>query len=416
MEVTSFRSVLGRLVAAASPGPPPLPPGACRTPGGAPCRLCHARSLSYEAEVILKDRALASFWNDAAADVPLAPLVRSPQGRGYRTVSKRKVSGSPPRIRLGLIDPSGGPDGASVDVVRCLIEPDAHAAIYAAASARLADPALLPLAGVIRYVIIRGSYEEFWVILSVGSLGGGVIRAANSLSRTLTRAVPAVRGVFLHTDTGNGRYYMGDGGEADPRGTRRIFGQADVFRRIAGWSFLSSPFCFSQVNQYLVETLAEGVRDLLRPSASSTLYDLYCGYGLFGLILARGYAGVVGVESSRPAVESAGANASRQGAGNIRFLRRDITGATTEKILHGASFRDHVLLDPPRGGTAPGVIEALAASAAGRVVHLFCAADLVADELHRWTENGFRPLRAIPYDMFPGTSEVEIAVLLERKR
>jgi tRNA/tmRNA/rRNA uracil-C5-methylase (TrmA/RlmC/RlmD family) len=75
--------------------------------------------------------------------------------------------------------------------------------------------------------------------------------------------------------------------------------------------------------------------------------------------------------------------------------------------------RDAILLDPPRGGTAPGVIECAAARRPGRVVHMFCNVDIMPAEIARWKAAGYMPVRGVPFDMFPGTDETEVMVLFE---
>jgi 23S rRNA (uracil1939-C5)-methyltransferase len=74
-----------------------------------------------------------------------------------------------------------------------------------------------------------------------------------------------------------------------------------------------------------------------------------------------------------------------------------------------------VLLDPPRGGTESGVIEAVAERRPVRALHIFCNTEVIARELGRWKENGYAVTAAIPVDMFPGTAAVEIMTLLEKR-
>jgi tRNA/tmRNA/rRNA uracil-C5-methylase (TrmA/RlmC/RlmD family) len=71
-----------------------------------------------------------------------------------------------------------------------------------------------------------------------------------------------------------------------------------------------------------------------------------------------------------------------------------------------------VILDPPRRGTSKGVIEAVAARTPSRVLHVFCNPDVLATELQRWFVCGYDILRVVPFDLFPGTDEIETMVLL----
>ncbi|HNF85922.1 MAG TPA: class I SAM-dependent RNA methyltransferase, partial [bacterium] len=71
------------------------------------------------------------------------------------------------------------------------------------------------------------------------------------------------------------------------------------------------------------------------------------------------------------------------------------------------------VLDPPRTGTAPGVIEALAKATPDRVVHIFCDIERLPHELKRWRLNGYRAAHIVPVDLFPATDNVEVIILLE---
>jgi tRNA/tmRNA/rRNA uracil-C5-methylase (TrmA/RlmC/RlmD family) len=49
----------------------------------------------------------------------------------------------------------------------------------------------------------------------------------------------------------------------------------------------------------------------------------------------------------------------------------------------------------------------------GTILHLFCNIDLLPGEITRWKGGGYRVVRGVPFDMFPGTPEVELMVLLK---
>jgi tRNA/tmRNA/rRNA uracil-C5-methylase (TrmA/RlmC/RlmD family) len=144
------------------------------------------------------------------------------------------------------------------------------------------------------------------------------------------------------------------------------------------------------------------------------LIDLYCGYGLFAICLSAKVQTAIGMDVSADSIDAAIANARRNGVTNAKFLRGDITINTLPRVLRTPDDHKVVLLDPPRNGTGPGVIEYIAAAMPRQVLHIFCNINIMPAELNRWTENGFRITKAVPLDMFPGTSTIETMVLLER--
>ena len=150
-------------------------------------------------------------------------------------------------------------------------------------------------------------------------------------------------------------------------------------------------------------------------SENEILYDLYCGYGLFGLSAAKAVNSVIGFEISASAVNSAKENAKRNKIENARFYSENLTPESLNKILPKQTKEEAVILDPPRNGTNSGVIEFLADRKIKKVLHLFCEADVIRPELKRWTQNGYSVKRVVPVDMFPATDHIETMVLLERK-
>lgn len=413
MPPPSFGSLLHEAVR--SPTPRPLSPGECSSPDGTPCGLCYAMILPYETEVQAREHAVTRFWSSLTDNIPLAPLVRSPRGRAYRTVSKRKLFRQKGQPRLGLIGPTEGLKAAGIAVGRCAIEPDSHAAIYREIEERLADRPALPLAETLQYAIIKGNYAEHSVLFNVRGITPAVVRATNRLSRVLTaRFGNRLAGIFLFE--GEEKYYLTPrDARAVPR-VHRVFGKARVFTRVGGRPFLYPPLAFSQVNESLLDPLVSGARSLLSPAGTETLFDLYCGYGLFGLALAPLVRKVVGAESSHLALAAARENARRQRIPNARFIRTLLNPETLRMVTAATQGDSLMLLDPPRGGTAEGVIEAAAESLPRRVVHCFCNMEILGRELTRWKKAGYQAEMAIPFDMFPGTAELEMMVLFTPSR
>jgi tRNA/tmRNA/rRNA uracil-C5-methylase (TrmA/RlmC/RlmD family) len=390
----------------------PLVKGECQSPTASRCTLCHAVDLAYDAEVSLKKEALHLFWKQYFPPELLSTIVASPLGREYRTVTKRRAFRVRETVTLGLIAPTDEGSYKPFEVVRCAIEPEGHAPIYRKVQEILGKPYATPLADALSYVIIKGSYTEYTLIFNVRERTPDVVRAVNTLSKSLTHSFKEIVGVFLYHDETSSRYYLGRTKKDGHPAAHKIYGNAGIYQRICGKSFLYSPLAFSQVNQSIVEEFVRCAGNLLDLTKETTLYDLYCGYGMFALCLAEKAGSVVGVEISAESVASAIANSRRQKVANVRFVRGDITPESLHRAMKSSRGNDAILLDPPRSGTDKEVIEYIAARKPTRVLHIFCNIDIMPNELKRWTESGYSITRAIPFDMFPGTSAIEMMVLL----
>ena len=111
----------------------------------------------------------------------------------------------------------------------------------------------------------------------------------------------------------------------------------------------------------------------------------------------------------KSAVKDAVANGSRNCLSNIRFRCGDSATAEAE----GMHF-DCVVIDPPRKGCAPEMIEALKRLNPRRIVYVSCNPATLARDAALLIEAGWNITQAQPFDMFPRTSHCECVVKMER--
>ncbi len=388
------------------------------------CSLCAASRLDYTSELRNKQAAIDEFWNGLGTGIRCSPLVPSPSGRHYRTVSKRKAFIAGKKFSLGLI---GVDEETSrsfpLDVGECVIEPASHGRIYETIQRSLQRKEQSTLVKEFNYVIVKGDDREAVVIFNMNHFSSANRREVNALSKQLTSAVPAVSGVFVFMDEERSRYYLSGtprkGAQSNPRPLTKIFGNDSLFHQTSGKKFLYSPLSFSQTNHSILNEFTTTAASLLNVSSNDVLFDLYCGYGLFSVTMASSVHSVIGIELSRSSINDAIGNGTRNKATNVRFYAADISTETLPRFFpERRTSGDRplkFLLDPPRNGTADGVIDFLAAQRPAAVLHIFCNADVIGKELRRWKNGGYLPVKAVPFDMFPGTGEIEMMVLLERK-
>lgn len=148
----------------------------------------------------------------------------------------------------------------------------------------------------------------------------------------------------------------------------------------------------------------------LAPAPGMRLLDLYSGVGAFGLPLAAAGASVTAVEEHAAAVADGRRSAELNGIAGVRFMR-----APVERALPGIEGPfDGAVLDPPRRGCHPAVIEELARLAPRRVVYISCHPGILGRDLPPLLGLGYRLVRLQPVDLFPQTPHIETVVVLER--
>jgi tRNA/tmRNA/rRNA uracil-C5-methylase (TrmA/RlmC/RlmD family) len=391
-----------------------LKEGECQSTTGQRCSLCYAITTDYDTEAPCKDRAVTTFWSELGTAIHCSPLVRSPRGRAYRTVTKRKAFHQRGGMQLGFVGPAEDPPQGGMSVAHCAIEPPSHAAIYHLIEEELHARSTIPLSELLLYAVIKGNYREHVVILNVREITPALVHAANAVSKSLTRQFGAmITGIFLFEGDPQARYYLGSQDRGAMPKLRKLFGKKNLFVSVEGKGFLYPPLSFSQVNESLLDAFIAGARRLLAPSPRHMFYDFYCGYGLFALSISPSVRKVIGVEASHQSAAAATSNAQRLHAANARFVQAVINAEVIETLMQKSPPQSLVLLDPPRGGTAEGVIETIASRRPTRVLHIFCNMDVLPSELNRWFSAGYTPVHAVPFDMFPGTPELEMMVLVQ---
>ena len=176
--------------------------------------------------------------------------------------------------------------------------------------------------------------------------------------------------------------------------------------RVSGLTFRVAASSFFQVNTPQLENLAGVVRDALGLTGLETVVDAYCGVGTFTALLAPHARGVTGIEESASAVADARLNS--KGLDNVRYIE-----AKSEVALDQFSGGiDALVLDPPRRGCHPDVLDAVCRARPRRVAMVSCEPAAMARDLARLCNGPFKLVRVQPVDMFPQTRHVEAVASL----
>jgi len=188
-----------------------------------------------------------------------------------------------------------------------------------------------------------------------------------------------------------------------------IAGQSYLEEQFAGLTFHIQPGTFFQVNTTQAERLLAHIQSELALTGEETLVDAYCGVGTFTLPLARQVKYCIGLESFTESVKQAEENAALNNIENVAFKIGDVAESLPQLNVRP----DIVLLDPPRKGCEPSVLESLIAIKPQRIVYVSCNPATLARDLQVLCETGgYRIERVQPADFFPQTSHVECAAFL----
>lgn len=176
-----------------------------------------------------------------------------------------------------------------------------------------------------------------------------------------------------------------------------------------GLTFRYSPMSFVQAHAEQSEKLSDQVIDEVTKSGAGAVLDLYCGFGVTAIVLAKRGLSVTAIEGNAESIKLAQTNAMLNAA-NVNWICDDV--GKRLKLLNSKE-RDVVIVNPPRTGLAPPVANALAKSHIGRIVYVSCMPQTLARDVAILAALGYRVVLCQPYDMFPQTTHVETLVVLE---
>lgn len=153
-----------------------------------------------------------------------------------------------------------------------------------------------------------------------------------------------------------------------------------------------------------------------RPEGEKPLvYDLYTGTGTIANFVARQAAKVVGIEYVEEAIEDAKINSSINGIDNTLFFAGDMKDILTDDFISEHGRPDVMIVDPPRAGMHPDVVETILKASPDVIVYVSCNPATQARDL-ALLDSRYVVTDVQPVDMFPHTQHVENVCRLQLRK
>ena len=285
--------------------------------------------------------------------------------------------------------------------------------------------------GLIRHVLIRKGFNTGEIMCCLVSTSEELPHSDQITEKLME--IPGVKSVCLNINPQSTNVILG-------RRTVSLSGELFIEDILCGLRFRISPLSFYQINPVMAEKLykkaleyaelsddgisngafeeppEEGNEDAAESSVTE-IWDICCGIGTITLAAASASKNsfVHGVEIVPEAVRDAKSNAELNSIQNV-----DFTAAAAEEYLpeyyrnNPGSKADIIILDPPRKGLAPEVLNTVTALAPNRIVYVSCDPATLARDLKLLLSSGYRLERYRPFDQFARTGHVETVCLLSK--
>jgi 23S rRNA (uracil1939-C5)-methyltransferase len=259
--------------------------------------------------------------------------------------------------------------------------------------------------GLLRHVVVKVAFRTGEMMVVLVTNGDRIPRQDEWIAE-IRREIPAVASICQSVNTRQTNVIFGDV-------TRTLWGNDVIYDYIGEVKFAISARSFYQVNPAQTEVLYGKTVEYAGLTGNETVIDAYCGIGTISLFLAQHAKQVYGVEIVREAIEDARGNAKLNGMDNVVFE----VGASEDVIPNWKEqgiTADVIVVDPPRKGCDPRLLETILAMQPEKVVYVSCNPSTLARDLRILEDGGYRTVEVQPVDMFPHTTHVECVVSLHR--
>ncbi len=371
------------------------------------CGGCRFQDLAYEAQLDAKAAQVADALQriGGLGEPPLEPIIPAADVFHYRNKLEYSFTSTPAGPALGFH--RAGRWDEVLDIERCWLTTDVGNAIREAVDDWAREEGLVAYdqaehTGYLRHLIVREARNTGQALVQLVT-APGALRARDTFVERL-REFPEVRSIHWAVNERPA--------EVTNLPTTLLWGEEAIEEELCGLRFRVRPNAFLQTNTRMAERLYELARELAGLTGDETVYDLYCGIGTIGLVLAGDALTVWGVDVSEESVACALENADLNGIANAAFFAAE-TGAALEELHSRAGDPDVVVVDPPRAGLSGKALRRIARLEPAKIVYVSCNPTTLAGNVKELVgEWGYRLERAQPVDMFPHTPHIETVALL----
>jgi len=370
------------------------------------CGGCSHQFLSYEKQLEFKKQQVLSLFEEAEIkDFEFLGIEKSPQQFEYRNKMEFTFGDFLKNGELTLGMHTKGRSFSIVTVDDC----------------RIVDSDFREILKIVLNYFKELKLPQYKVMEHEGYLRNLVIRKAINTGEILVNIVTTTQIDFDFSEITNmlkqlkcdgsitGIIHTFNDGLADtvqPDKVEILFGRDFIMEEILDLKFKINPFAFFQTNTKGAEKLYSIVRDFLGSADSKVVFDLYCGTGTIGQIVAANAKKVLGIELIEEAVAAANENAKINGLDNCEFIAGDIA-----KVIKDVSYKpDIIILDPPRAGVHPVALDYVIKFDAPHIVYVSCNPKSLVVDLKEMMDNGYKVQKVVLMDMFPHTPHIETIV------
>ena len=373
------------------------------------CGGCSLQGMPYQQQIELKTNQIKSLFqrNDLEPGNWL-PALTSPKIDEYRNKMEFSFGNTYKNGPLTLGMHQRGRRHDVVDTPFCRLVDEDIRKIRSITARFFRDRGILPYhrmthQGILRHLVVRKAATTGEILINLVTTHQPDLPVEEWKNQLLALSLEgSIEGIlWTHNDC------VADIVNSDS--TQCLFGQASISEQLMNLRFTITPFSFFQTNSHAAALLFNSINEWLT-SEDRCVIDLYCGLGTISQMVAKKARHVTGVELVEESVNQARVDSVYNGVKNVDYIAGDV-----REILHQLPHQpDLLIVDPPRAGIHPKVMDQLLTMGVERFIYVSCNPVSMIENLKQAANCGWHIVKARPIDMFPYTPHVETVVLMSR--
>lgn len=372
------------------------------------CGGCQLQHLSYEGQLKVKQQQVKDAMERIGhqKNLPVLPTLGAENPWNYRNKVAFPVGREKGKAIIGCFAQG---THKIIDTSDCMIQDKVNNEALNAVR-EVVDKLGIPVynedrhTGVIRHIVARtGKNGQLMVVLVTATKE---LKKEKEIIKMLRSRLPQMASLQQNIQTYRNNVILG-------RETKLLWGKPTIKAQLGKLNFNVSARSFFQVNTKQAEVLYNKAMEYAQLTGAETVIDAYCGTGTISLYLAQKARKVYGVEIVSPAIEDAKKNARENNVKNAEFIVGDCTKVMPRLYKQGVR-PDVVVVDPPRAGCTPVVLETFANMKPERIVYVSCNPATLARDIEILEGLGYKAEKVQPVDMFSASSHVENVALITR--
>lgn len=409
------------------------------------CGGCQWQHISYEEQLKAKHEFIVQAVRHLDG-VTVEPGLEAPSDFDYRNKAQFPVKQSKRgKLRVGYFEHSSH---QIVDIDECVVQPETLDLVLRELKFQIAEHEISAYneeshSGLLRHICARQSFanQDVLVTLVVNLENQAALKEArikkkfDTIAKELLENVKEVKGVCLNFNAARGNKIFGDRtiplqGVTEIEEVLRSKREDRPQQLKDGIKFRLSSQSFFQINTEQAANLFDQVYDQVamvkeRLGKPLRVLDVYAGVGAIALWVMSLAESVVAIEEYEDAVQDGLATVEHNGSTNITF-EEGRAEDVLQRMARDKYECDVVIIDPPRKGASPEVLNALLKLAPKFIVYVSCNPQTLGRDLKILQDGvlqedegnqvytGYKTQRVKPVDLFPQTYHVESVATLER--